>query len=926
MNRPFRRISLALGALIFGLATPGLAQTGGSSIAGVVKDDTGGALPGVTVEVASPALIERVRTTVTNVNGEYEVVDLRAGTYTVTFSLTGFKTVRREAIELSSSFTATVNAVLGIGSLEETITVTGESPLIDVRNAVTGRALKAEVIDALPVGRNVYQIGLLVQGATTTAPDVGGNQGAQITNLRVNGVQDNTWLADGLEINGVEADTVTATYYNQGFNAETTVQTSALPAEASGGVTVNMVKKDGSNDFKGDFYSSYTSSALQSDNVSDEQREAGLVAPSATDEIYDLNLGIGGPVLRDRLWFYGSYRRWRVDRLTANTFNIDGSQALDDQILSNWSGRLTLKVSENNRLSAWVETLDKLRGHRRNLSATIQFISPEASVVQPNIGTTASIRWTSTLKSNLLLEGGFASMRIVWGQQYRPESALDAIPRNDLDLSTLTDATPNALDSELDWRKTAGFAVTWIPSFLGSHKLRAGTQLSWGNLEDVRSSRTDFLARYRSGVPDSVIVYNTPITTKVLQDDHAWYVQDSWTIASRLTVNAGIRWQWFHGIIPAQVSAAGRFVSQRSFAEIDNIPNWKDYTPRLAVVYDLFGHGRTVLKGSVSKYVSRTSAGSIVNSFNPARLLNETRTWIDSNTDGVPQVSEIGPTRGGLTAASAVRIDPELRRPYQWEQSVTLEHQLQQSLAVAVSYYHRKFPMGYTTLNVAVSPADYVPVTITNPYDGTPFVVYNQTAASANRVDNVVTNSSDLKSWYNAFQAVFDKRMSNSFQLSGGVTIGADKTCSGASTNPNSLVNNCGYASSDSRFLGNLHVIYRLPAGIVLASHVQQSSGQPLATTYTVTRADIPNLTQVSQSVNLLPVGERRKEGWTLVDLRVSKVFRFGNRSIEPVAEVYNMFNENASLSEVTTVGPTFERVSSNVDGRIVKFGLKILF
>lgn len=540
MTREFLLV-VAVAAMVLGMARPALAQVGGSSIAGVVKDDTGGTLPGVTVEVASPALIERVRTTVTNAGGQYEVVDLRAGTYTVTFSLAGFKTVQQTGVSLSAAFTATVNAVLAVGDLAETITVTAESPLIDIRNAVAGRALKAEVIDALPVGRNVYQIGLLMQGATTTAPDVGGNQAAQITNLRVNGVQDNTWLADGLEINGVEADTVTATYYNQGFNAETTIQTSALPAEASGGVTVNMIKKDGGNQFRGDLYSSYTSRGLQSANVSDEQRANGLVAPSATDEAYDFNVGLGGPVMRDRLWFYGSYRRWRVDRLTANTFNIDGSQALDDQILWNWSGRLTLKLSENNRLSGWVETLDKLRGHRRNLSATIQFISPEASVVQPNIGTTGSVRWTSTLSPNLLLEAGYASMRIVWGQQYQPDLPADAIPRNDLDLATLTGSTPNALDSELDWRKTAGFSVTWLPSFLGTHKIRVGTQLSWGIMEDIRSSRTDYLARYRSGVPDSVIVYNTPITTKVLQDDHAWYVQDSWTVASRLTINAGLR-------------------------------------------------------------------------------------------------------------------------------------------------------------------------------------------------------------------------------------------------------------------------------------------------------------------------------------------------------------------------------------------------
>jgi hypothetical protein len=424
-----------------------------------------------------------------------------------------------------------------------------------------------------------------------------------------------------------------------------------------------------------------------------------------------------------------------------------------------------------------------------------------------------------------------------------------------------------------------------------------------------------------------VIVYNTPITTQALQRDHAIYIQDGWTVSSRLTINAGLRWQMFRGILPAQSSAAGTFVGARSYPTIDRVPDWSDFTPRLAMSYDLFGRGRTALKLNVSKYMSRTTAGSIVSLFNPQRLLNETRTWTDANRDGIPQLAEIGPTRGGLTSAATVRLDPDLRRPYQWEQSVTLEHQLRPSLAVAVSYYHRKFPMGYTTINRAIQPStDYLPVTIRNPFDGTPLTVFNQTAASASRVDNVVTNSDILRSWYHAFEVAVDKRMANNLQFAGGITIGADRTCGGASTNPNDQVNNCGYATSDSKFMGNFNVVYRLPRGVNLASHVQQLSGQPLATSYVVTRADVPTLTQVSQTVNLLPTGARRKEAWTLIDLRLSKIFRFGQRSIEPLAELHNITNENASLSQVTTVGPTLGRVSSNVDARIARFGVKILF
>lgn len=922
-----RRVSGLIVLMVLGLSSGVWGQTGGSSIAGIVKDESGAGMPGVTVEASSPALIERIKTAVTNASGEYEIVDLRPGTYSVTFTLPGFKTMRNEAVELTSSFTATVNATLEVGGVEETITVTGESPLVDIRSSVSGRALNQELLANVPVARNVYQIGLMMPGATTTAPDVGGNQTAQITNLRVHGVSDNTWLADGIEIGGVEADTVTATYYNEGFNEEMTVQTSALSAESGGGVTVNMIKKDGGNTFKGDLYATYTGQSLQSDNVSDEQRSKGLLAPSAMDEGYDVNVGMGGPVVRDRVWFYGSYRRWRVDRLTANTFNVDGTQALDEQILSNWSGRLSFSLNNNNRVSAWVETLDKLRGHRRNTSGTFQFISPEAAVVQPNIGLTGSIKWTSTVRPNLLLEGGFASMRIVWAQRYEPDSALDAIPRNDLDLSTLTGATPNSLERELDWRRTVALSATWLPSWMGQHKIKAGTQISIGNLADVRDSRTHFLARYRSGVPDSVVVYNTPVTTEVLQRDHAVYIQDGWTIGSRLTVNAGLRWQMFKGIIPAQTSPAGLFVPERTFDKIDNVPNWKNTTPRLAVSYDLFGNSRTALKVNVSRYMRRASAGSTVNPFNPLRLLNETRTWGDANRDGIPQVSEIGPSRGGLTSAATVGVDPDLRRPYQWEQTVTLEHQLSRSLAVAVSYYHRRFYDDFDTVNVALGPSDYTAVTIANPLTGEPFTVYNQTAASASRVNNVVMNSDALRTWYNGFQIAVDKRMSNNFKLFGGLTIGADKTCGSASTNPNAQFNNCGYGTSDSKVMGNFSAIYRLPGDVNLASHVQQVSGKPLATTYTVTRADIPNLTQVSQSVNLLPVGGRRKDAWTLVDVRVSKVFRFAStRSVEALAELYNLTNENAALSEVTTVGPTFGRISSNVDGRIARFGLKLAF
>jgi carboxypeptidase family protein/TonB-dependent receptor-like protein len=903
------------------------AQVASSRIVGLVKDASGAVLPGVTVEAASPVLIERVRTAVTDQAGEYQIVDLRSGTYTITFSLSGFRPVRHEGVVLGAQFTATVNAVLEVGTVQETLTVTGESPLVDVRSGVSEHSLNQQILEGVPVGRSVYQAGLFMPGSTTTAPDVGGNQTAQITNLSIHGLSDNTWLADGLEINGVEGNSVTATYYNAGFNQEMTVQTKALPAEAGGGVTVNMIKKEGSNSVKGDLYATFTGHGLQSNNVTAEQKALGLLAPSAMDHAYDVNGGLGGPVLTDRLWYYGSYRRWVVNRLVANTFNVDGTQALDDQLLSTYSGHLTFKINDSNRLSGWVEYLDKLRGHRRDLTGSYQFISPEAAYVQPNIGWTEDIKWTSTIRPNLMFEAGFASMHIRWGLHYESDATPGTLSRIDLARSTLTNAATTSLDHEIDWRRSTSAVLTWLPTWNGSHNIRIGGSWGDGVLQDYRFSYTDMTAQYRNGAPDSVIVYNTPIAPNEHQYNPALFVQDSWTLKNRFTINAGVRYDQFRGVIPASTAPGGTFVGARSFSEIDSVPNWKTVVPRLAFAYDVFGDGKTALKWNVSKYELRASAGSTVVPFNPMRLNSEARSWVDSNGDGIPQLNEIGPSRGTLTQGATVALDPNLRRPNDWEYTVSFERQLANTLGLAVNYYYRTYRDLFATINQALAPANYIPVTITNPLTGQPFVMYNQDPATANRVSNVQANSDQLSSNYNGFEIAVDKRMSNRFMLFGGFTAGAQKRCMNASTNPNDLINNCGYDSFDSKYLANVSGAYDLPYGIKLSGHYQYVTGKPLATIYTVTRAVVPNLTQVNQNVMLLATGDRRAPTWSLLDLRLSKVLRFGqSRTVEPMFELYNLLNENAALSQVTTVGTAFGRISSTVDGRLIRLGFRMAF
>src|SRR5438309_724967 len=283
-----------------------------SGIAGVVRDTSGGVLPGVTVEAASPALIEKVRSVVTDGEGRYNIVDLRPGTYVVTFSLTGFNTFKREGIALTAAFTATVNADMQVGALEETITVTGASSLVDTQNIRQQKVVSTELLAALPTGAKAIQnLITLTPGLNGTA-DVGGSSGL----YRSNGPRAATFhgktgvkvLYDGMNI--LAANGTSNGYLpNPEFAEEQTVETGGISAESGGsGVVMNMIPKTGSNAFAYGASFLGTRTGLQSDNLTDSLRGLGLTATSKVVHLYDGNVTAGGPIKQDRLWFFAASR------------------------------------------------------------------------------------------------------------------------------------------------------------------------------------------------------------------------------------------------------------------------------------------------------------------------------------------------------------------------------------------------------------------------------------------------------------------------------------------------------------------------------------------------------------------------------------------------------------------------------------------
>ena len=280
-------------------------------------------LPGVTVEAQSPVLIEGTKSAITDASGVYRIVDLRPGTYTISFTLPGFKTARFDAVELRTDFTATFNANLEVGALEESVTVTGASPVVDVSSNAKVEVLTREVLDQVPTGRNIQAYAQLVSGVTLNVPDVGGSRGMQQTYMSTRGLTsaNNIVTVDGLMVNGLDGDGAVQQYFNQAMVQEMSYQTSGAGADVSpGGVRMAIVARDGGNQFNGSLFAGYTQGSWLANNLDDDLISRGLRAAGGIDRIYDVNVGLGGPIKRDKLWFFTSARAWSVDAPIANTF------------------------------------------------------------------------------------------------------------------------------------------------------------------------------------------------------------------------------------------------------------------------------------------------------------------------------------------------------------------------------------------------------------------------------------------------------------------------------------------------------------------------------------------------------------------------------------------------------------------------------
>ncbi|HWW84601.1 MAG TPA: carboxypeptidase regulatory-like domain-containing protein [Vicinamibacterales bacterium] len=990
--------------LLSALIAPAAAFAQSTSIAGVVSDPTGGVMPGVTVEAASPALIEGSRSATTDASGRYTITELRPGVYTVTFTLTGFSTVKREGIELTANFAANVNAQMRVGSLEETVTVSGASPVIDVQNVVKQRLVQTEVIDAVPTGKSWSQLGVTTVGVSSTLADVGGSAGENQNPMTAHGgfAGDKIIDMEGMRLGllgagGAYASTGVSS--NDASTQEISYEIGAISAEvAGGGVRVNIIPKDGGNRFSGSLFGNYGNHSMVSDNFTGVQRFqlAGVHAPDSINRIYDTSAALGGPIAQDKLWFFTAHREWGFQNLKSDAYyevNPLGyqwdyrpgglipdpsKQAFDDQKLQSHNARLTWQMDPKNKISAYVDFQPRCTCHWQ-VSATR---AGEASFIQNlPLNWQGTITYNSAISDRLLFSAGFGNMSARWTQL----AQTDGVP---IDPATgqpssygygiqdigynIVYRAPATSPNATNFSATHSYRAS-LSYVTGSHSAKFGFGLINGPLEIPQwmyGPANDSYLVYNSGVPVALIRYATPTDQKDhLDADLGAFAQDQWRV-KRFTFNLGLRFDWLKESVPAQHFAAGTWVPARDYPAVDNVPNWKDLDPRLGVVYDLFGNGKTALKATLSRYVQEESTATAQNN-NPLNLyrFSSQQAWTDSNHDGIPEPNELsgpqvpltGQPGGAGPVGSAIPLtayDPSYlvgwgKRRYNWEVSAGVQHELVPRISVDATYYRRAQGNFTSTHNLAVTPANYQSFCVTTPNDprlpnpGAQVCgLYDLTVAAGSIPTQNVVQFDDASQQrtevWNGIDLAVNARIRAGTFISGGVSSGKTSYSNcGVINNPGLFQNGTPslttflsfdqYCAWDTPFLTQLKL-----AGVhtfwwdIQGSVAFQSNPGPLVlATYNAPNSVVApslghNLISLPSGypIDLIKPGSQYGDRLNQVDLRFAKVIKLAsNRRIKGMLDIYNALNSNAVVTQNNTYGANWAKPTQILVGRFLKVG-----
>jgi hypothetical protein len=1074
-----------------------------ASIAGTVKDASGAVLPGVTVEVASPALIEKTRSTVTDGSGLYQIISLPPGAYSVTFSLQGFSTFKRDGVELTGSFIATINADMKVGQVAETITVTGETPLVDVQSAAVQKVVTKEVVDAIPTGRLAINLAALqpgiIIGATQNigqsntnalgSQDVGGTAGDSFTDLAIHGGKPSEQRQT---IGGVSAATTIrwgeSLSSSPSFTAmqEVAINTSGADATmAGGGVQMNYVPRDGGNTFKGLMFASGATSGMQGNNYSSGSGVGaacapieslfcrGLLAqPGALVHVWDYNPGVGGPIAKDKLWFFGT-ARWTEavnqvpnDYPNANyTLGVTNPRLLNATTMAyvpntsapldkTYGGggqfweqtmRLTWQASEKNKFSAYYN--NKKRTYVNGVSTTSHEALP-ATYFFPFSDNL--VQWSSPRTNRLLLDAAFWRHQETWGNKMADSSITDPLSVGITDLAPVSSVpgytqliqnyhghvgatdtgshNPNYrgnfnvsyvtgshtfktgfdLNGAFRWALSqAVLPYSYVVSTLPNNGVGAGIPVPVGLMLNTYGC-TDPLSRIVSGriVGGATSIQpGCPVDTvgspNRVNTEGGTFVQDKWTM-NRMTVQAGVRLDWFYSQNPAFHLYPSLVTPLRNYDVPEfSTTQYKDITPKVGVSYDLFGDGKTAIKANVGKYVLGQALvlGGLASQggYNIATATTGVgRSWTDTNKNGVPDCDLTNPAAQGPTLAGALQqvdacgavtggnaliynntlspnlaVDPDARygwgkRPYSWEFSVSVQHELGRGVSVNGGVFKRWFGNFLVTDDLnhpantytqySISPAGIPAAPASAGGASLPAATYtggfynvNDTAPANNLTalsDKLYPGSNVYDHWF-GFDIGTSMRLPHGIIFQGGLSTGHQTTdyCdvidpakagNTAALNMLNGLNILGAASSVSachmdqkwlpqvKFLGS----YTVPKiDVQLGAAYQSIPGVEMFANYSAPNSVVQQslgrlptggIATGTTALSLLPPGQNYYTRFNQLDLRLGKIIRLARTRSNLSLDIYNIFNSDV-LSGISSTYTTWLAPTSVVPPRLLK-------
>jgi hypothetical protein len=930
------------------------AQGGGASstgaINGRVSDNSGAVLPGVTVTIVSPSMMGS-QSAVTNEQGFYRFPAVPPGTYSITYELPGFNTLKREGIGITLGFTATVNAELGVAALQETVTVTGESPVIDTSATRVQQNFKLEELNALPNARDLWSLLAVTPSVQMSRIDVGGNRAGTQTGYVAYGFggedQQVRVLVEG--INTTEGTGGAGFYFDYGSFEEVFLGTAAQGAEMPHpGVQSQLLGKSGGNNFQGAVYVDWYNNSLQGSNIPDDYTApaafGGQPIREGSNEIqgyHDFNLNVGGPLKRDKVWWYFS---WRDQKNAVEQVNFLFDKTFDTH-LWNLSGKGTYQLSQNNKLIGYYQWGHKIQPNRL-WSGSYTYASPDFTRKQISGSWVYKGEWNGTLSSNLYVEARYGE----FGYYFPLLGYSDQPWRHDIG-TRVAEGGDQRWQQDRQRKQATGAATYFLDGLGGSHTIKFGGEMNletqWNAYEIIRASNVEHQfnngASYRvrigfptaSGPLGSLSARDDMLSIAKLDHSNA-FVSDQFQ-RGRVTLNVGVRFDHYKSHVPEQqqlaATTAGFSIPSLTFPA-QTFFTWNHVAPRVGLVLDLTGDGRTVLKASYG-YFGHNPGPGIAASANPNQASKDmTFDWNDLNGDRLFQFGEQGTLRTDNTGPGGITIDPDITQPYTHEAATFVERQLTSDIGVRAGFVYKTLDdqwetyqpfRGIDAYNVPFTVVDDGPDGRRGTGDDGQITLLGIRNSELGPATQVVMNLPEIGR-YKTVELSLNKRMSGRWSF--GTGFSHTWTKEHANAYASNTVSPSDYPNSPNdtslhEFTGwgfQTYGTLEAPLGIRLSPVFRHQAGTPYGRTITV-RA--PAGLFYSGTILAEPVGTRRMDNINVFDLRAERAIPLGRTRLRLFGDFFNLTNSNAAEIISFSTGRGFERPTNLLAPRTMRIGFR---